>query len=141
MRPFDLALRFMGVSEVQGVASNPLILTMLKLDGDWPQDDEVSWCSAFCNFIAWMLRLPRSKKLNARSWLEVGYPVAPEWAVPGYDVAVFWRESPESWKGHVGWFAGFEGEDVLVLGGNQKDQVSISRYPRERLLGIRRLQA
>ena len=139
MRPYDLALRFVGVSETQGVASNPLVLTMLKLDQEWPEGDHVAWCSAFMNFIAWMLRLPRSKKLNARSWLEIGQPVGLEEATPGYDVVVFWRKSKEGAFGHVGLYAGREGNDILVLGGNQSDRVSIDRYPADRLLGVRRI--
>lgn len=35
--------------------------------------------------------------------------------------------------------AGLEGGRVLVLGGNQGDQVSIAGFPAERLLGVRRL--
>ncbi|MCL2915995.1 hypothetical protein L2725_19835 [Shewanella corallii] len=41
--------------------------------------------------------------------------------------------------GHVGFFAGFDGNDVLVLGGNQSDEVNVGRYPASKLLGIRRL--
>ena len=42
--------------------------------------------------------------------------------------------------GHVGLFAGYEGGNVLVLGGNQGDEVNISRYDRGRILGIRRIE-
>jgi hypothetical protein len=41
--------------------------------------------------------------------------------------------------GHVGFYAGTEGSKVLVLGGNQSDEVNISRYPKNRILGIRHL--
>jgi uncharacterized protein (TIGR02594 family) len=137
--PYQLAQRFVGMAEVPGSASNPAVLSMLKLDGDWPSGDHVPWCSAFMNFIAWLMRLPRSKKLSARSWLDVGLPVELDQAVPGHDVVIFWRGSPNSPNGHVGFYAGVQGDDVLVLGGNQGDTVSISAYPKSKLLGVRRL--
>lgn len=143
---FDIAQRFVGVSEVSGSASNPHVLAMLRLDQNWPKDDDVPWCSGFMNYIAWILRLPRSKSLRARSWLLIGNSVSVENAEVGFDIVILKRGSgnqpgPDVIEapGHVGLFAGIEGGKVLVLGGNQADSVSVSRYPVSRLLGIRRL--
>lgn len=143
---FQLAQRFVGVKEVAGTASNPHILAMLRLDQDWPKDDDVPWCSAFMNYIAWLLRLPRSKSLRARSWLLVGQPIHLEQAETGFDVAILKRgrgnqpgptviEAP----GHVGLFAAREGNNILILGGNQSDAVNLKPFSANRLLGIRRL--
>jgi uncharacterized protein (TIGR02594 family) len=143
---FDLAQRYVGVGEVAGSASNPQILAMLRLDQEWPEGDDVPWCSAFMNYIAWLLRLPRSKSLRARSWLLVGRPLSLEEAAAGFDVVILKRgksnqpgpdviEAP----GHVGLFAGREGNRILVLGGNQSDAVNVKGFPANRLLGIRRL--
>lgn len=144
---FELAQRFIGMREVPGSSDNDAVLTMLKLDGDWPQHDEVPWCSAFVNFLAWMLRLPRSKNLRARSWLEVGRPIPLDQAKPGYDVVIIQRPGgaqpgPEviDAPGHVFVYAGVEGDDVLGIGGNQGNMVSVGRYPIARLLGVRRLK-
>ena len=145
---YDIAQRFVGMKEVPGQKDSPMILAMLKLDGDWPEHDEVPWCSAFVNFVAWLLRLPRSKSLAARSWLKVGRPVLDHEARVGWDVVVLMRgggnqpgpEVTSGAPGHVGLFAGWETSDrVLMLGGNQGDQVSVASFPRERILGIRRL--
>ena len=144
---FDLAQRFVGVSESPGeIVSNPQILAMLRLDQPWPKGDDVPWCSAFMNYIAWLLRLPRSKSLRARSWLGIGRPLALADAVVGFDVVVLKRGSakqpgPEVVEapGHVGLFAGREGKSLLVLGGNQSDAVSVAPFSAARLLGIRRL--
>lgn len=144
---YELAQRFVGVSEVPGTTSNPQVLAMLRLDNKWPEDDSVPWCSAFTNYITWLLRLPRSKSLRARSWLLVGEVIELDQAMAGFDVVILKRgkgtqpgpdviEAP----GHVGFFAGSEGSDVLVLGGNQGDTVSIARYAKSRVLGIRRLR-
>jgi uncharacterized protein (TIGR02594 family) len=143
---FDLAQRFIGVKETTGVASTPIVLAMLRLDASWPVGDDVAWCSAFTNYIAWLLRLPRSKSLAARSWLAVGRSVPLDQAKAGFDVVVLKRgigaqPGPEvlDAQGHVGFFAGLEGDEVLVLGGNQSDAVTVARFPAARVLGVRRL--
>lgn len=144
---FSLAERFIGTKEAPGAASNPAVLAMLHLDGTWPKEDAVPWCSAFVNWIAWLLRLPRSKNLAARSWLAVGKPIAIEQAEVGFDVVVLKRgngkqpgpEVTSGAAGHVGWFAGVEGDRVHVLGGNQGDAVTVQAFPVKDVLGVRRL--
>jgi len=143
---FDLAQRFAGTSEVPDQASNPQILAMLRLDEKFPEGDHVPWCSAFMNYVAWLLRLPRSKSLSARSWLGVGRGVSLEEAEVGFDVVILKRGSgPQpgptvlNAPGHVGLFAGRDGSNVLILGGNQADAVNVSPFPSSRLLGVRRL--
>jgi uncharacterized protein (TIGR02594 family) len=143
---YDLASRFIGVKEIPGSRSNPMVLAMLRLDAEWPAGDEVPWCSAFTNYVAWLLRLPRSKALNARSWLNVGRPVTLEEARCGFDVVILSRgptpqPGPEviAAPGHVGFFGGFAGEVVMLLGGNQGDTVGVAPFPVARVLGLRRL--
>lgn len=146
---FTLAQRFVGIKEMPGADSNPLIMAMLHLDGSWPASDATAWCSAFVNAICWMLRLPRSKSLAARSWLTVGQSIPLAAAVPGYDVVVLKRGALDlgpdvlSAPGHVGFFAGIEKGNtqdyVVVLAGNQGDAVSVARFPVSQVLGVRRL--
>lgn len=144
---YSLAQRFVGIKEVSGKVSNPAILAMLQLDQAWPQDDAVPWCSAFVNYIAWLLRLPRSKDLRARSWLNVGVPITRrEDLVVGFDVVILRRGGADepgpdviSAPGHVGFVAGQLDSYVLVLGGNQGDGVSVEPFPIDRVLGCRRL--
>ncbi len=143
---YSLAQRFIGVDEVSGNSSNPLVLAMLKLDQNWPEGDHVPWCSAFVNYVTWLLRLPRSKSLRARSWLNVGSSISLDLASVGFDVVILKRGTGNQpgadvidAPGHVGLFGGVEGSKVLILGGNQSDSVNVSRYPANRILGIRRL--
>ena len=142
---FDLAQRHIGVKEVPGAEDNPRILAMLTLDQSWPPDDETPWCSAFVNEIAWLLRLPRSKNLRARSWLGIGRSIPLDAAKIGFDVVILNRangpQDPSVLEapGHVGFYAGYENDRVLVLGGNQGNQVSIKPYDPAKLLGVRRL--
>ena len=141
-----MAQRFVGTKEIGGDTDNPAVMAFLKLDNSWPEHDEVPWCSAFVNYVCWLLRLPRSKSLRARSWLLVGQAIQLGDAEPG-DVIVLNRgngpqdpgviEAP----GHVGFYAGLgdDGDVIEVLGGNQSDGVNVARYSVERLLGVRRL--
>ena len=143
---FDLATRYIWVKEIAGIASNELILKMLKLDHSWPEGDHVPWCSAFVNYIAWQLDLPRSKSLRARSWLKIGQPININIAKAEYDIVIMKRgknqPGPEiiDAPGHVGFFEGFDDKFVYVLGGNQSDEVNISAYRRDSILGIRRIK-
>jgi len=135
---YILAERFTGIKEIPGSLDNPQIMAMLKLDNEWPTGDEVPWCSAFTNYVCWLLRLPRSKSLMARSWLEVGRPVLLTEAKAGYDVVILSRgESPTA--GHVGFYANHDKDSVFLLGGNQGDTVGVSKYTTSRILGVRRL--
>lgn len=144
---FDIAQRFVGTKEIPGLVSNPMILSMLRLDAEWPTGDEVAWCSAFVNFVAHLLRLPRSKSLLARSWLGVGLVLADVGhAEVGFDVIILRRgegqqPGPENLTapGHVGFYAGVGSGNVMLLGGNQGDGVNVSAFPLSRILGIRRL--
>lgn len=143
---FDLAQRFVGIAEAPGLASSPQVLAMLRLDAAWPEGDHVPWCSAFVNYVAWLLRLPRSKSLAARSWLRIGRAVAIGDAVAAFDIVVLRRSAGKQpgadvldAPGHVGFFAGLENDRVLLLGGNQHDGVTVERFPSRLVLGVRRL--
>jgi len=133
----QIAFKELGEKELKD-GDNPKIVQYAKKAGfDWVNDDETPWCSFFANFVVGRTRIKGSGKADARSWLLVGDKTDnPE---PG-DIVVFWRESPESWKGHVGFFLGYSenGSRIFTLGGNQGDQVSIAAYPADRVLGFRR---
>jgi len=135
---FSLAQRFVGLKETPGTVSNAMVLGFLQLDQSWPTNDEIPWCSAFMNYIAWLLRLPRSKDLRARSWLNVGTPIQLAEAKPGFDIVILSRgDDPES--GHVGFYAGMEGGRIVLLGGNQSDSVRLASFDVNRVIGVRRL--
>jgi uncharacterized protein (TIGR02594 family) len=134
----NIALSQYGIKEITGKQDNPEVLKYFNeigFDGA-ALKDETSWCSAFVNWVALKAKVERTGKLTARSWLKVGLDV--EYPEIG-DVVVFWRESKDSWKGHVGIFIRKTDNLIYVLGGNQNNQVKISAYPDNRLLGYRRL--
>jgi uncharacterized protein (TIGR02594 family) len=137
---YSIAERFIGLREIVGPLSAPLVLAMLQLDAKWVTDDETPWCSAFVNAVCYLLKLPRSKSLAARSWLSVGVPLTPNLTSVdiGFDVVVLSRAGNPA-NGHVGFYAGHSGSTVSLLGGNQGNAVSIQAFDRARIVGVRRL--
>lgn len=139
--PYDLAMRYAGeIKEIPGAEDHPLIQWWLSLCGfGMNAADAVPWCSAFVNGVAWECRLPRSKSAMARSWMNVGTPLWLPAAQVGSDVVILERGAAPA--GHVGFYAGRVPDtgDVLVLGGNQSDAISILNFPADRVLGVRRL--
>jgi uncharacterized protein (TIGR02594 family) len=133
-----LASQYIGLQEIEGGEDNPIIVQWFKDIGHWwVKDDETAWCSCFINWLAWMTGVEMSGKLDARSWLRVGQSV--NFPHIG-DVVVFWREHITSWKGHVGLFNGYDHNgNIIVLGGNQGNEVCYSVYDKDRLLDFRRL--
>ena len=133
----EKALKEYGVSEIIGEENNDRIMQYFADIGQtWVTNDETAWCSAFMNWVALQAGYERSNKLNARSWLEVGEEVkTPQVG----DIVVFWRQSPESWKGHVGIFISKINGGVMTLGGNQNNSVCIKPYTEDRVLSYRRL--
>lgn len=135
-----VATKELGISEISGSKHNERILQYAEEIGqNWINDDETPWCSVFMNWVAMKSGCQRSNSAAARSWLTVGFSVQnPE---PG-DVVVFWRDDPNSHKGHVGIFLGYSNDHsrIYTLGGNQGNAVSISAYSADRLLDFRRLQ-
>jgi uncharacterized protein (TIGR02594 family) len=135
---FLKAMNYYGLTEITGIENNPQILTFFhEIGKTWVQDDETAWCSAFVNFIAMECGCNYSGKLDARSWLNIGKEIKfPELG----DIVVFWRETKESWKGHVGLFVAKNESVIYTLGGNQDNQINIKPYPKGQLLSFRRLE-
>lgn len=132
----EIALSQVGIKEIVGKRHNPEVLKFFATIGEWVKDDETAWCSAFVNWVMIKAGKEYSGKLNARSWLNVGVKV--DNPLVG-DVVVLWRESPSSWKGHVGFFVREQGNFIYILGGNQNNQVCVQAYQKNKLLEYRRV--
>lgn len=139
MKHYDLARAEIGTWEWKD-GHNPKVVQYFADTGNaWVKDDETAWCAAFVGSMLKRAGLPHTGKLNARSYLAWGDPVALEDAQPG-DVIVFSRGDPKGWQGHVGFFVKDNKNGTLrVLGGNQSNQVNEANYAKSRMLGIRRM--
>ncbi len=137
MTPFEIAQSYIGTTEGPGTEDNPAIMAMYASVGhDWVEHDSVAWCAAFVGHCLEKAGLRSTRRLNARSYLDWGIPVDLAEAQEG-DIVVFSLGS-KSWQGHVGFFVKTVSAMIEVLGGNQSDAVTIQRYAKSRLLGVRR---
>ena len=138
MTHMTIARSYLGTKELKGAADNRQIMEMYHTVGHhWVEHDEVAWCAAFVGHCLEKAGITSTRKLNARSYLTWGEKVAgPEQAREG-DIVIFTRGSNTA-QGHVAFFLKATGSQVEVLGGNQSDGVTIARYAKSRLLGIRR---
>jgi uncharacterized protein (TIGR02594 family) len=130
---------YYGLRDIEGKENNQQILVFFKETGhNDVKDDETSWCSVFMAYCAKELNQKYPKSATARSWLDQGVKVKKP--LPG-DLVIFWRESPNSWKGHVGIYLGYDkvNDEIITLGGNQDDMVKIKKYPANQVLGYRRI--
>ncbi len=135
---YKLAQGYLGLKEKPGPAHEAKILEFFSSVGhEWVKDDETAWCAAFVGAMLERTGLKSTRKLNARSYLEWGEPVDLDDAQPG-DIVVFTRGDPSGWQGHVAFYVSKSTLYIRVLGGNQRNAVTESNYPRDRLLGIRR---
>lgn len=133
---FKIALSQYGIAEWTGDKHNPEVLKYFTECGFTAvKDDETSWCSAFVCWCMHKAGKPHTKSLAARSWLNWGETVMDPHVG---DIAVFWRNEPRAWQGHVGFYIRNSGDRVWVLGGNQSNHVCIDDYPGIQLLGYRR---
>lgn len=139
MTPYQLAHRYIGVKERKGDLHHPLIQWWLSLcHYDLDVADEIPWCSAFVNGIAWEFDLPRTSSAAARSWLRLPTAVQLADAIVGFDVVILERAGSPT-AGHVGLYGGHSLQTVMLLGGNQGDAVTVQAFDRARVLGVRRL--
>lgn len=131
----DAAARHMGVAEWPGAKSNPAVEVFFARAGHPGLKDDVPWCAAFVGAVLAEVGLVPSGSLMARSYLTWGRKISPQDAMPG-DVVVLSRGKAPS--GHVGFFVAFQGDRVVLRGGNQGDKVSDAAFAAASILGIRR---
>ncbi len=124
-----------GVEEIDGpLAHNLRILDYQATTDLAATDDETAWCSAFVCFCLRAAFIKGTGKAAARSYVTWGH----ELAKPRIGaITVLWRGTRFGWQGHVGFLLGFHKDSLIMLGGNQGNQVSVQAFPMERLLGYR----
>lgn len=116
-------------------AGREKLTDFLRNNGQNIDPRETAWCAAFVNASLQSSGLDGTGRLNARSFLDWGEEVSePQEG----DIVVLSRGDNPA-QGHVGFFKGFDANgNIMILGGNQGDAVSIKAFPASRLLGYRR---
>lgn len=132
----DRARTYLGEREIKGPHHNKKILDWWGDIGAHFEDDETPWCGAFVGGVLAEAGIkPVSGGASARNWLKL--PVVLDKPATGC-VVVFWRGSPGGGQGHVGFVVGKDQVgNLMVLGGNQGDAVTIKPFGRNRVLGYR----
>jgi len=111
-----------GTKEIKGAQHNPRIVEYLKATGNWWSTDETPWCSGFVNWVMKQAGFAGSGSAKAVSWLDWGKRI--DQPVNGAIGVISYGGG----KGHVGFVVGKQGNNILLLGGNQGDQVKISAF-------------
>jgi uncharacterized protein (TIGR02594 family) len=122
-----IARNLMDETEMPGGMANPRILEMFKVAGH-PEikSDETAWCAAFVGACLRLSGFEATNSLLARSYADFGR----ELTTPEAGCIVYLRPVHGIvGSGHVGFFMGREGSSIVMLGGNQSDQVKVSRFP------------
>ncbi len=130
------ARREIGVKERPGHQDHPRVVEYLQHTRIIPalQHDETPWCSAYVCFVMEKSDIASTRSAAARSWLKWGEELTTP--VPGC-IAVLTREGHPG-SGHVGFYVGRrEDGKILLLGGNQNNQVCVRPYAADRVISYR----
>lgn len=140
------ALQYLGIREVKGEKNNHVIMDMARGLGvsDIYTNDDIAWCAIFINHLLRISQKPpldtkgdKYNLLRAKSLITWGYSVPIDQAKLG-DVVVIDREG----GGHVFILLAFTKNGNLVgIGGNQSNSVSIAEFDKDRVIAVRRYYA
>lgn len=128
------AIKLFGTKEIVGPQHNPIIISWAEELGlkSVYTNDEIPWCGLF---VAICCKRANKEVVNsplwARDWLNFG---TKEYIAMLGDVLIFSRNG----GGHVGFYVGEDKKCYHVLGGNQGNEVSVTRINKDRCIGIRR---
>ena len=135
---FDIAKKYLGMKEINGSKHAPLIVKMwarIKLAGI--KDDETPWCAAFVGSCLEEAGVQSTRSAAALSYEKFGKSLG--YPVPG---AIAYKKrynsAGKTIGGHVAFVAGQnEKGQIMLLGGNQNDQVCIAPFNKSVIMGYR----
>lgn len=125
------ARKYIGLKEFPGSANNPVILRWFDaIRSGWFKEDSVPWCAAFVGGCLEAVGIKSTRSAAALSYSAYGVKVL----TPVYGciaTKLRFNAAGKQVGGHVGFIVGRTPKgDLLCLGGNQGDAVSIATYPR-----------
>ncbi len=127
-----IASEYLGIAEIPGASTSGVISGWLRKLKAWWNDDETPWCGTFVGYCLSESGIVVPKCwMRALAWAEWGRPLL----VPRVGaVVVFSRIG----GGHVGFVVGIDPSgNLMVLGGNQANKVSISAFDPARVVSYR----
>jgi len=124
--------RHLELKEIPGTATNSTIARWLVELAAWWRDDETPWCGTFVAHCMWHAGYAVPKFwMRAKEWASWGRAL--DIPVVGCIVVL-----ERNGGGHVGFVVGQDDRgNLLVLGGNQGNKVSIAAFPRLRAVAYR----
>jgi uncharacterized protein (TIGR02594 family) len=137
MRPLWVteALKWLNTKEAPGDADNPQILEWAREEGgsiarDYTHDS-IPWCALFANMVLAKVGLKGTGTLLALDFVKWGVPVASP-AVGAF------APMKRTGGGHIAIVVGRDQHgNLMCVGGNQGDEVSIRPFPASRPVGYR----
>ena len=121
----------LGVTEMRGQPHNDRILQYHASTTLRATTDEVPWCSSFLCWVMEQTGILSTRSAAASSWLQWGIPLAE----PQVGCLVILKRPGGH---HVGVYEGRQQDGRLaLLGGNQRDKVSIAGFNERDVLGYR----
>jgi len=139
-RHLQIATSYLGVKEIPGKGSNPIILQWAKNIGvdKIYKDDDMAWCALF--FANTMKEAGRPIALETTDLYDYIRALKYQHIFTGVenpgigDILIFQRKE----GGHIGFYVGEDESCYHVLGGNQGNKVSIIRIEKSRCVAKRR---
>lgn len=128
------AKKELGTKEGPGSLNNPKVVSFWKEAGlSWIKDDATPWCAGFVNAMLERSGIKGTRAANARSFSKYGDNCDSHY----YGSIIVFSRPPSLFNGHVGFLVAHSATHVLVIGGNQGDQVSYAKFPKSRIIAKR----
>lgn len=123
-----IAKTYLGVHEGVGDADNPKVVELFTLAGH-PEvkHDSTAWCAAFVGGVLAKANVGGTGSLAARSYEKFGVRLE----MPVFGCIGVKSRKGSAWAGHVGFVVGANRNQIILLGGNQNDAVSVAAFPRD----------
>lgn len=140
-RIYAAATKYIGVTEIPGPGSNPVIIKFIDEAAAWLKDDvkdvdgSIAWCGCFRGHLGLVTATGAPKNhFRAAAWTGWGQPV---------------QLNPKLWKrgmtiimtrpggNHVTLLDRVESDIAYCLGGNQSNKVCIAPFPISRITHVR----
>jgi uncharacterized protein (TIGR02594 family) len=130
---YRLASKEIGVHE-EGNNSGPKLAEYRRLAQCGSDHDP--WCAIFANAMLASCTPPVPGTRSPSSQSFIKSPLFVKLAGPALGaIVVFWRGSPRSDLGHVGFYRGESADSIYTLGGNEGDMVQIEPVKKHQLRG------